>query len=179
MTKPALRVVAASVRIILTIVAVFTGLADAAYAQEAPARPPGRPIAESAERIARDLWSVDDSASTDEQGRPRFRSSVTVDEFELPPPWYETDPASGRFRRPGTLYHQEFLSIVTPEAFRGGTLNGAAVGAGVSVDPGTVFDGFKSAWRNWQERRVRERIEREIAELRARAAAESSPPRER
>jgi hypothetical protein len=127
MTKPALRVGAASVRIALMMVGAFTGLADSTNAQEAPASSPGRPIAESAERIARQLWSVDDSASTDEQGRPRFRASVTVDEFVLPPPWYETDPSSSRFRRPGTLYHQEFLSVVTPEAFRGGTLNGAAV----------------------------------------------------
>jgi hypothetical protein len=179
MTKPALRMGAASVRIALMMVGAFTGLADSTNAQEAPASSPGRPIAESAERIARQLWSVDDSASTDEQGRPRFRASVTVDEFVLPPPWYETDPSSSRFRRPGTLYHQEFLSVVTPEAFRGGTLNGAAVGAGVSVDPGTIVDGFKSAWRGWQERRVRERIEREVAELRARAAAESSPSPDR
>ena len=167
MTKPALRVGAASVRITLMIVGVFIGLDGSTSAQEPPASPPARPIAESAARLARQLWSVDDSASTDEQGRPRFRASVTVDEWVLPPPWYETDPASGRFRRPGTLYHQEFLSVVTPEAFRASTFNAG----GVSVDPGTMFDGFKSAWRRWQERRVRERIEREVAELRARAAS--------
>ena len=175
MTKPALRVGAASVRITVMIVGVFTGLAVGARAQDVPASHPGRPIAESAERIARELWSIDESASTDEQGRPRFRASVTVDEFVLPPPWYETDPAIGRFRRPGTAYHQEFLSVVTPEAFRASTFNAG----GVSVDPGTVFDGFKSAWRSWQERRARERIEREVAELRARAAADSSPPPDR
>jgi len=172
MTNPALRVGAARVRITLMIVGVFTGLAVGTRAQEAPASPPARPIADSAERIARELWSVDDSESTDEQGRTRFRASITVDEFVLPPPWYETDPAIGRFRRPGTLYHQEFLSVVTPEAFRASTFNAG----GVSVDPGTMFDGLKSAWRSWQEKRVRERIEREVAELRARAAAESSPP---
>ena len=146
MTNPVLGVGAASVRITLMILGVFSGLAGGIHAQEAPASSSARPIADSAERIARELWSVDDSESTDEQGRPRFRASITVDEFVLPPPWYETDPAIGRFRRPGTLYHQEFLSVVTPEAFRGGTLNGAAVGAGVSVDPGTVFDGIKSVW---------------------------------
>ena len=172
--KPALRAGAASVRITLMIVGAFTGLVVGTRAQEAPASSP-RPIADSAERIARELWSVDDSASTDEQGRPRFRASITVDEFVLPPPWYETDPAIGRFRRPGTLYHQEFLSVVTPEAFRASTFNAG----GVSVDPGTMFDGIKSAWRSWQEKRVRERIEREVAELRARAAAESSPPPDR
>ena len=172
MGKPALRGGVASVQMTLMIIGVFTGLTLVAHAQESPASGPDRPIAESAERIARQLWSVDDSASTDEQGRPRFRASVTVDEFVLPPPWYETDRAPGRYRRPGTLYHQEFLSIVTPEEFRAST---ATVGAGVSVDPGTILDGFKSAWRGWQERRARERIEREVAELRARAVEESSP----
>lgn len=166
------------VRITLMIVA-FIGLPDRTHAQEAPESGPARPITESADRIARELWSVDDSTATDEQGRPQFRASITVDEFTLPPPWYESDPAVGRFRRPGTLYHQEFLSVVTPEAFRAGTLYGAAVGAGVSVDPGTIADGFRSAWRSWQERRTRERIEREVAELRALAAAESSPSPDR
>jgi hypothetical protein len=170
-----LRVGAASVRITLMIVGAFTGLALGTHAQDAPASRPARPIADSAERIARERWSTDDSASTDEQGRPRFRASVTVDEFVLPPPWYETDPAIGRFRRPGTAYHQEFLSVVTPEAFRASTFNAG----GVSVDPGTMFGGIKSAWHSWQERRARERIEREVAELRARAAAESSPPPDR
>jgi hypothetical protein len=167
MTKPALRVGAASVRITLMIIGVFIGLAAGTHAQETPANPPVRPIAESAARLAREVWSVDDSASTDEQGRPRFRASVTVDEWALPPPWYETDPAIGRFRRPGTAYHQEFLSVVTPEAFRASTFNAG----GVSVDPGAMFGGLKSAWRSWQERRVRQRIEREVAELRARNAA--------
>jgi hypothetical protein len=175
LTKPALRVGSARVRITLIIVGVFTGLAGGTHAQEAPASQPDHPIAASAARIARELWSVDDSTSTDEQGRPRFRASITIDEFVLPPPWYETDPAIGRFRRPGTAYHQEFLSVVTPEAFRASTFNAG----GVSVDPGTMFGGLKSAWRSWQERRARERIEREVAELRARAAAESSPPPDR
>jgi hypothetical protein len=179
MTKSTLRVDAASVRIALMCVVVFTGLAVGTDAQETSASRPARPIAETAERIARELWSIGDAASTDELGRPQFRASVTVDEFVLPLPWFETDPAIGRFRRRGTLYHQEFLSVVTPEAFRAGTLNGAAAGAGVSVDPGTMFDGLRSAWRSWQERRVRERIEREVAELRARSAAESSSPPDR
>ena len=170
---------AASVRMTLMIVGVFVALPGGTHAQEVPAGGSGRPITESAERIARELWSVDDSVATDEQGRPQFRASVTVNEFILAPPWYESDPAIGRFRRPGTLYHQEFLSVVTPEAFRAGTLYGAAAGAGVSVDPGTMFNELRSAWRSWQERRARERIEREVAELRARAAAESSPPPDR
>jgi hypothetical protein len=175
MTKPALRVGTARVRITLMIVGVFTGLSGGIHAQEAPAGDPARPIAASADRIARELWSADDSTSTDEQGRPRFRASITVDEFVLPPPWYENDPTIGRYRRRGTASHQEFLSLVTPEAFRASTLNTG----GVSVDPGTILGGFKSAWRSWQEKRVRERIEREVAELRARAAAEASPPPDR
>ena len=34
-----------------------------------------------------------------------------------------------------------------------------------SVDPGDIYNGFKQAWRDWQARRIRERIVRELEEL--------------
>ena len=156
---------AVTVRTALLVIMGFVCLGAGPGAQDARSQP-ARPIAESAERVARDLWPVGDHGATDEQGRPRFRTSVMVNQFLLPLPWHETDPAAGRFRRPGTVHHQEFLSLVTPEEFRGGTF----YTVGVGVDPGAVFDGVTSAWRNWQARRARERIAREAAELRARAA---------
>lgn len=160
-----------TVAIVITSVG-FACLGGGVRAQEAPPSQSTRPVTESAERIARELWAVGDPGPTEEQGRPLFRTSVTVaaSQFALPLPWQETDPALGRFRPRGRLYHQEFLSVVTPEAFRGGAL---ATG-GVGVDPGTMFDGVTKIWRNWQARRVRERIEREVAQLRS--GATTTPP---
>jgi hypothetical protein len=158
-----------------TIVAagIVAGAGAGVRAQEATEGQAPRPITEAADRIAQELWAVEDHVATDDQGRPRFRTSVTVTAtpFVLPLPWQETDPAARRFRRPGTLYHQEFLSLVTPDAFRGGA---ATAGTGVGVDPGAVWDGVTNVWRNWQARRARERIEREVAELQRQAA--TSPP---
>ena len=134
---------------------------------------PARPITESAERLAREIWAVDDEWATNEQGRPLFRTSVSVSEFVLPLPWQNTDPALGRFQPRGRLYHQEFLSVVTPEPFRAGALV-AASGGGVGVDPGAMFGGVRTAWRTWQARRAREHIEREVAQLRARATGSPS-----
>jgi len=72
---------------------------------------------------------------------------------------------------PALVYHRELLSLVTPEAFRAGTL-WPTVGA--SVDPGAIRDGIKKAWNEWQTQRIRERIERELEELRARTG--DAPP---
>jgi hypothetical protein len=162
-----MRVRSLAVLTTVLVIGSYTCLGGGVRAQEAPDGQPARPIAESVERLARELWPVGDQGQTDEQGRPRFRTSVTVSEFTLPLPWHETDPAGGQFRRPGTFYHQQFLSLVTPEEFRGGTL----YPVGFGVDPGTILDGVQSVWRGWQVRRARERIEREAAELRARATA--------
>jgi hypothetical protein len=141
-------------------------------AQETPQSPPARPVTETAERIARQLWPVEvDQGSLDEQGRPRFRTSVEASPIVLPLPW-QNDPAGGPVQPRSRLYHAEFLSVVTPEPFRASALT-AAAGGGVGVDPGAMFDGVKSVWREWQTRRVRERIERELAELQA-ANSESS-----
>ena len=44
-----------------------------------------------------------------------------------------------------------------------------------SVDPGDIYNGFKRAWRDWQARRIQERITRELEELeRLRAAQDAS-----
>ena len=36
---------------------------------------------------------------------------------------------------------------------------------GVSTDPGAIINSIKSALHDWQERRARERVERELAEF--------------
>jgi hypothetical protein len=106
-----------------------------------------------------------EQGSLDEQGRPRFRTRVEASPIVLPLPW-QNDPAVGPVQPRSRLYHAEFLSVVTPEPFRASALT-AASGGGAGVDPGAMFDGVKSVWRGWQTRRVRERIERELAELQA------------
>ena len=138
----------------------FTLLLGASVGAQEPA--PARPIAETAERIARELWPADVSSSIDDQGRPRFRATVTVDEFALPVPWQEVDANRAPFKpRGGNLHHHQFLAQVTPEEFRSSVL----YPTGITVDPGEMFNGLKSAWRSWQEKRVRERIGKELKEL--------------
>jgi hypothetical protein len=160
-----------TLRAAVILIGACTCLGVGVRAQEAPQRPPPAPITESAERLARELWPIDERGLMDKRGRPPFRSSVTATPLVLPLPWLETDAAWRRFQRPGRLYHQEFLSVVTPEAFRGGAL----AAAGVAVDPGAMFGGVKTAWRNWQARRVHERVEKEVAQLRARTTQEPAP----
>ena len=36
---------------------------------------------------------------------------------------------------------------------------------GTSVDSGDIYNGFKRAWRDWQARRIHERVTRELEEL--------------
>lgn len=140
----------------------FCLLCATADAQEAPPTPaPGRPITESADRIGRELWPQEMRISVDEQGRPRFRESIEVD---MPPaPWVEGE--MGIYWRPsgGSMYHYEYLRMMTPEAFRAGVLYPCCV----SVDPGEIVNGIKSAWRSRQEQRVRERIRKEVEALAA------------
>jgi hypothetical protein len=136
-------------------------------AQEGQVWPAERPISESAERIARELWPTDVATSAfDEEGRPRFRSGITV--TILPPPWQltpDTTPTPSR----GAISHQEMLRTSTPREY-------ATAASGGSVDPGSMFQGIRSAWRDWQGRRFQKRLLRELEELerRNRAAEEEA-----
>jgi hypothetical protein len=118
-----------------------------------------RPIAESADRIARETWPVE-RGQTDE-GITIFRAQTEADAeaFKLPPPWLSDQRMGPRMN--GLATHRERLMMVTPEAFRGSTL----YPAGVGVDPAVIVNGVKTAWRKWQEQRVRERIQKEVDAL--------------
>ena len=99
----------------------------------------------------------------DEEGRPRFRASVTVTQT-LSPPWQLSDePQPANYR--GAISHQEMLRVMTPQAFSTPPLIGA------SVDPGAMYNEIKKAWREWQARRVHERVMKELEELEAQRAA--------
>jgi hypothetical protein len=132
-------------------------------AQQSQAPAPG-PIQESADRLAREYWPTDSATFTiDEQGRPRFRSGVTA--TPPAPPWQpSSEPEPDRYR--GAISHQEMLRIMTPPEFSTPPLIGG------SVDPGQMINGIKQAWRDWQARRIHERIVKEVEELeRQRGAA--------
>jgi len=131
---------------------------SAAAAQEASSSPSSRPITESAERIAREYWPTDTGTFTvDDEGRPRFRSGVSV---ALPaPPWQpSSEPEPARYR--GAISHQEMLRFMTPQEFSTPLIS-------ASADPGEIYNSIKKAWRDWQARRVHERVMKEIEALKA------------
>jgi hypothetical protein len=55
---------------------------------------------------------------------------------------------------------------MTPQAFSTPLISGSA-------DPGEIYNGVKNAWREWQARRIHERVMKELEELeRLNAAAD-------
>ena len=126
--------------------------------RERQPRAPG-PIAETAEKLARDLWpeQVDASSSVvDEQGRPRFRSGTT--ETAPRPPWQLSPEDKSIVPARGAISHQEMVRFMTPQEFSTPLI-------GVSVDPGSMVNEMKKAWRDWQARRIHERVTKEREEL--------------
>jgi hypothetical protein len=129
-----------------------------------------RPIAESAARIAKETWPVERGGQT-EEGVAIFRAETDADAdaFRLPPPWLNDQRMGPRMN--GVAAHRERLMMVTPEAYRGSVLYPATVG----IDPALIVNGVRSAWRQWQEHRVRERIQREVDALGTDITDESVP----
>ena len=129
-----------------------------------------RPISESAERIVQETWPVERAGQTDE-GVTVFRTETEVDAdaFRLPAPWLDSRRMGPRMN--GVAAHRERLMMVTPEAFRGSTL----YPVGVGVDPAVLVNGVKTAWRRWQEQRVRERIQKEVDALESSITDGSEP----
>jgi hypothetical protein len=150
----------------LALLTGFVLCASWTHAQETPATPAQGPIAESPQRIAHDLWTIDGTSfSDDEEGRPRFRTGVT--ETVPPPPWLPTRDRSLTPAR-GAFSHKEMVRMMTPQAFSTPLIS-------ASADPGDIYNGFKRAWRDWQARRIHERVTREREEVeRLRTAEEAS-----
>ena len=129
-------------------------------AQETDSQASSHPIEDSAARIAREMWPTDITTFTiDEEGRPRFRAAVTV---TVPPPPWQPSLELGPDRYRGAISHQEMLRVMTPMQFSTPLVSG-------SVDPGEIYGSIKKAWREWQERRIHERVMKEIEELERRA----------
>ena len=138
-------------------------LSSSLHAQDSKTlREPG-PIAESADRIARELWPTEPQSYTiDDEGRPRFRINTTE---TLPPPPWRPSPDDPLTPARGAISHQEMVRMMTPQEFSTPLI-------GVSTDPGAIYNDFKKAWREWQARRIHERVVKEIEELeRMRAAS--------
>jgi hypothetical protein len=140
----------------LALPTAFVLCASWSHAQEVSQTPAQRPIAESAERIAREFWPIDSATfSVDEEGRPRFRSGVI--EPVPPPPWQPGRDLSLPPAR-GAISHREMLRMMTPPMFSTPLIS-------ASVDPADVYNGFRRAWRDWQARRIHERVVRELEEF--------------
>ena len=145
------------------LVASAVWLSSSLHAQEPKTlREPG-PIAEAADRIARDWWPTEPSSFTiDEEGRPRFRTGIT--ETLMAPPWRPSSEDAVTPAR-GAISHKEMVRMMTPQQFSTPLIS-------ASTDPGALYNDIKKAWRGWQARRIHERVMKEIEELeRMRSAA--------
>jgi hypothetical protein len=138
------------------LVASAVWLSSNLLAQEPRARREPGPIAESADRIARQWWPTEPTSFTiDEEGRPRFRTGVTE---TLPAPPWQPSPDDAVTPARGAISHQEMVRMMTPQQFSTPLISG-------STDPGAIYNGIKSAWRERQARRIHERVTREREEL--------------
>jgi hypothetical protein len=139
-----------------------------AESREREPRAPG-PIAETADKLARELWpeqAASNSLVVDEQGRPRFRSGTT--ETAPRPPWRLSPEDTSRVPSRGAISHQEMVRFMTPQEFSTPLI-------AASVDPGSIMNEIKKAWRDWQARRIHERVTKEREELeRINAAADAA-----
>src|SRR5262245_6289702 len=115
----------------LVLLTAFALCASSVYAQEASQTPAQGPIAESADRIAREWWPTDAATFTiDEEGRPRFRTGVTE---KLPPPLWQPAPDLSPAPARGAISHQEMVRMMTPQAFSTPLISGSA-------DPGQIYN---------------------------------------
>lgn len=146
--------------LVLAVVAAFlwaAAVASASPQQEEPSRPEPTPLRKAINELASSRWTARPPA----EGLPTFRTTVTAHE-NLTPLWV-VPPRTAAPRPRGSLYHEEFLVLVTPGP-SGRTAPTPA--AQVSTDPGELLQGVKTWWRARQAKRERERAEREIAALR-------------
>ena len=155
-----MRKVRSSDRRALGVAVVVAWLSTAAMAsaaspqQEEPSRPEPTPLRKAINELR---WTAIPPA----ESLPTFRTSVTAHE-NLTPPWV-IPPRTAAPRPRGSLYHEEFLALVTPGPSGKSAPTPAAQ---VSTDPGELLNGVKMWWRARRAKRERETAEREIAALR-------------
>ena len=143
-------------RRLAVLVASTVCLSSSVHAQEPKTLRESGPIAEAADRIARDWWPSEPQAFViDEEGRPRFRIGITE---TLPPPPWRPSPEDPLTPARGAISHQEMLRVMTPQQFSTPLI-------GASVDPGSLYNDIRKAWREWQARRIHERVVKELEEF--------------
>ena len=147
------------------LLAVALCAAAPAGAQEG-ATPPSTasttPIADAAERLAREMWPDGLPDQVQSEGST-FRLNISAPQATVRAPWLQDpDPVT---RRPigGSIYHEEMLRQTVPEEFRTSTFYTPSIG----VDPAIIVNGIRNAWRDWQVRRIRAEIARELEDLEA------------
>ncbi len=87
-----------------------------------------------------------------------FKVAVEARPLRLEVPWKTESGAPWYVRTPRTLYHHEFLSMVTPEAFRSGVLY--PMGFNVL----SVLPALRKAFHEAREAEVRAEVEAELRE---------------
>jgi hypothetical protein len=144
------------VRHLALLIASAVWLSSNLDAQESKTPRESGPIAESANRIARDWWPTEPASFTiDEQGRPRFRTGTSA--TLLSPPW-QLSPDDPLPPARGAISHQEMVRMMTPQEFSTPLIS-------ASADPGAVYNEIRKAWRDWQARRIHERVVKELEEF--------------
>jgi hypothetical protein len=128
------------------------------------AQPPAVPPAVSREalpvsldRIRRGLEAPAEAPLTSSVAT--FRLTIEARPIRLDVPWRDDSSTPFYVRTPRTLYHHEFLSMVTPEAFR----SGALYPMGVNVL--SAWPALRRAIRQAQEAEVRAEVEAELREF--------------
>jgi hypothetical protein len=99
-----------------------------------------------------------------------FRVTVEARPIRLDVPWRDDSPAPYYVRTPRTLYHHEFLSMVTPEAFR----RSALYPMGVNVL--SAWPALRRAIRQAQEAEARAEVEAELREFERQQREKRPPP---
>lgn len=138
--------------------------------QSAPA---DQPDAAALERIRKALARpalFQIARTTKPDARPVFRVAVQA---RMPdaPPWIDWATVPSYIRPYHTLYHNEFLMQVTPQAYRAGTMYPGAIGIDVVPIIQAVAKQIEAANRRKQEKAARKEVREALADLeRARAA---------
>jgi hypothetical protein len=151
-------------RHLAVLVASAVWLSSILQAEESRMPRAAGPIAESANRIARDWWPTEPASFTiDEEGRPRFRTG-TIETVPAPP--WRLSPEDPLTPARGAISHQEMVRMMTPQAFSTPLIS-------VSTDPGALYNDIKKGWREWQARRIHERVGKELEAFERMRAATS------
>lgn len=111
-------------------------------------------------------------AGTDDAGRPVFRMSIRAPRPEKPI-WSNWTNVPSYIRPNMNGYRYDYLQMVTPEAFRGGTFYSAGLPVGALID--ALAKRIEAAHRRAQESRAREEVRQALAELFACRADPSRP----